>query len=337
MKQARPLFHTVASFAVVAGLGFLVASNRSDIGVAGQALRSVDLTWFVGSLALAACWSVNQSALHAAAQRASGADVRVRDLLPVSLAGNFLNLVAKSGGMAGLAVFVADGRRRGRARGAIVAAYMLVVVVGELAFAATLAVAIVVVSIDGHLTRGELVASAVFAVYLMARLTLVAAAARSRESVRRIYAIPRRWIAQVRRREAPVDEDQNESADELFEAITMLRTVPRAVGPVFLHALLVEVIGVAMLWTVLHSLGQHLAWSVAFVAYAVSVLFTIVGILPGGVGFVEVSMGALLVSFGMTAGAAAATVVLYRVLELWLPLLVGAASAIYLRRMEPAT
>jgi uncharacterized protein (TIRG00374 family) len=129
----------------------------------------------------------------------------------------------------------------------------------------------------------------------------------------------------------PVERD-TVAADDLFDALALVRARPAASGPALAHALLVEVLGVAMLWSVMEAVGLRFGVAVPFVAYAVSVLFTIVGVLPGGLGFVEVSLGAVLVSFGASAGAAAAVVVLYRVLELWLPALVGAAAVAHLRR-----
>jgi uncharacterized protein (TIRG00374 family) len=218
-----------------------------------------------------------------------------------------------------------------------VAAYVLVVVLGELAFAVTLLAAIVVVAADGHLSRDEVVATAVFVAYFAGRLALLVAATRSRQAIRRLYALPRRLAARLRAISAPASEHATSAADDLFDALALVRARPLASAPALVHALLVEVLGVAMLWSVMRAVGLHLSPAVAFVAYAVSVLFTIVGVLPGGLGFVEVTMGAVFVSFGASAASAAAGVVLYRVLELWLPALVGAVAAAHLRHTGRAT
>ena len=93
--------------------------------------------------------------------------------------------------------------------------------------------------------------------------------------------------------------------------------------PAVMHSLLVEVLGIAELWCVLGALGIHPSLTIPLIAYAVSVLFTIVGFLPGGIGFVEVGLGTILVSSGLARTSAVAAVVLYRVFEFWLPLLLG--------------
>ncbi len=123
------------------------------------------------------------------------------------------------------------------------------------------------------------------------------------------------------------DPESFDSADELFDAAQRLRSGPRSAIRVLFFAFGVEAIGIAQLWCVLRAVGQHPRLVVPVVAYAVSVLFAIVGFLPGGLGFVEAGLGAVLVSFGLTGATAAAAVVLYRVLELWIPLIVGAIAA----------
>jgi hypothetical protein len=310
----------VAAFAV----GFVVA-NHTELPAAWRTARHADGWWLAAIVALSLAGLVNHSRLHAEAQRAAGVALAAGPALRLSCAAFFLNMVTKSGGMAGMAPFVADARRRGRGRGPTVAGYVLASVLGELAFALTLAVALVVVASDGRLTRGELVAGAAFTALLTVRLATVVAALRSRAAVRRVYGWPRRIAATVRRRPpAPAD---HEAADELHDALHLLRRRPRALAPAVVHALLVEVLGIAMLAAALAAVHSPHGVGEALVAYAVSVLFAIVGFLPGGLGFVEASLGAVLVSFGSPVAEATATVALYRIGELWLPLALGAVAA----------
>jgi len=50
-------------------------------------------------------------------------------------------------------------------------------------------------------------------------------------------------------------------------------------------------------------------------------------VVPGGIGTVEASTAALLIGAGATAGAAAVAVALFRLFDLWLPVITGAAVA----------
>ena len=53
--------------------------------------------------------------------------------------------------------------------------------------------------LDGHLTGPEVAASVVFTVYLAARVSLIGVAATSRARLQRIYALPGRLMASIRR------------------------------------------------------------------------------------------------------------------------------------------
>lgn len=309
----------MAAFAVA-----FVAANRTELPAAWRTARHADGRWLAVIAALSLAGLVNHSRLHAVAQRAAGVPLAPGRAMRLSCAAFFFNMVTKSGGMAGLAPFVADARRRGQGRGPTVAGYVLASVLGELAFALTLAAALVIVAADGRLTRGEMIAGAAFAVLLAARLGAVVAALRSRDAIRRLYGWPRRLVAAVRRR--PPRPTDPAPADELHDALGLLRRRPRALAPAVGHALAVEVLGIAMLAAALAAVHSPHSPAEALVAYAVSVLFAIVGFLPGGLGFVEASLGAVLVSFGSPLAEATATVALYRIGELWLPLAIGAVA-----------
>lgn len=310
---------------------FLV-QNHSDLHNAWRAILESHKSWLALTALAMVIWLLNLSWLHASAQRAAGLHPGAADLIRPAIVGNALNLVTKSGGMAGLATFVADARQTGRSRGSVVAAYALAQMLGEIAFGATLLIALVLVWVDGRLSGAEIAASCVFIVYLSARVGLLAASVRSRDAVRRLHAWPRRAISALRHEEAPTIDTSG--ADELYDAMLLIRRERRRALPVLGHAMALEALGVLELWGAAAAVGASNSLLVAFVGYAVSVLFTIVGFLPGGIGFVEISLGAVLTSYGASIATATAAVVLYRVVELWLPLMIGSMLARSLRRTK---
>jgi uncharacterized protein (TIRG00374 family) len=318
--------------------GFIVVfviQNHSDLPDAWRSVLRAHKGW-LGLCAIAmVVWLFNLSRLHSTAQRAAGLRVARFDLLRPAITGNSLNLVTKSGGMAGLSVFLAEAARRGKPRGPVIAAYAFAQALGEVAFALTLAVALGLIWVDGRLSHAEIVAACVFVVYLTVRLGLLVAAVRSRESVRRLHATPTRIIATIRHRPAPTVD--HSAADELFDAMLLVRRQPRRAFPVAVHAIALEAIGVVELWAAAAAVGASTSLLVAFIGYAVSVLFTIVGFLPGGIGFVEISLGAVLTSYGASIATATAAVVVYRAAELWLPLIIGFALARVRRPAKVAT
>ena len=72
--------------------------------------------------------------------------------------------------------------------------------------------------------------------------------------------------------------------------------------------------------------------TVAIVGYGISVLFSVVGFMPAGIGFAEASLGAVIVSFDVPVAVAAVAVIAYRIFETWLPLVVGLLATRWWRR-----
>jgi uncharacterized protein (TIRG00374 family) len=311
-------------------LALLLIGDRHDIPAVWHQLRSSDWRWVAVGITVMLLGFVNLGWMHAAARRAVGIPTPTAPLVPVAMSANALNLVVKSGGMAGLGAFTSDGRKRGLARGPVIAAYVLVVTVADVAFTLMLLVALVTIIVDGRFSLIDGIAVALFTVYLVIRGSLLAVAWRSRAAVRRLMSWPSRMLARSRRRPAPVPD--NEAADELFDSLGMIRADPRRMVPTTAHACIVDLVGILELWAVCHAVGTGTGLYVAFVAYLVSVLFAIVSVLPAGLGFVELSLSAILVSFGSSVTTAAAAVVLYRLFELWLPLASGGLATLWLRR-----
>jgi uncharacterized protein (TIRG00374 family) len=229
-------------------------------------------------------------------------------------------MVAKSGGLAGLSVFRREAARRDVPSGPVTAAYVTATVGGDAAFAALLVVALTVLTAAGRMQRPELLACGVFVVYLLVTAGLLVAATRSREALGRIRRLPERLTRRVRRSPSRAEPSRS---DDLFDAVERLRTRPSAAIPVLAMTFGIELAGVAILFASMRAVGVGAGVVVALVGYAVSTLFAIVGVLPSGLGFAEVSLGAVLVSYGVPAATATVVVLVDRLLEMWLPLLVG--------------
>lgn len=313
-------------------MGVLVWVSRAELPAAGRALAAARGDWLlVGTLVLVLWWIV-WLLLYLACRRVTGVGgyAEATRLAPVAVGAVALNLVVKSGGLAGLALFALDGRRRGTPAGRVTGAYVLAAVLADVAFAVTLGAAVVVVWVDGQLTRAELGAVGVFLVFLAVRLAVVFVAFRDRALLRRLWTLPARAWDRLCGRSARAYDTA--TADEFFDVVTLVRSRPGAALPALVYAVGIDVLGAAMLWAALAAVGGGNRPVLALVAYAIAGLFGIVGVLPGGLGFVEVGTAAVLVSFGVPVGLAVAAVVLFRVWEYWLPVAVGGAVAWWVRR-----
>lgn len=329
--SGRPRLLAIAVGAVVVGavVAFLVV-NRRDVPDAFRAARHADPWWLVAGLGASAAFIAVYGLARAACIRAFDVVLAPQRAVLTGAVAHSLNIVAKSGGMAGAAVYRAEARRSGRPPALVLGGYMLAVVLGDIAFACTLLASMVLLAVDGRFTRADAIAGAVFTLYFGVTLVAVLAAARSRDAIRRLHALP----ARLRRR--PPDHTP---ADELFDAVQRLRGRPGAAVRAFGWMLTIEALGVSLVWLCLAAFGHRTGVTVPVVGYGISVLFSIVGFLPAGIGFAEASLGAVLVSFDVPGPVAAVVVITYRLLETWIPLATGLVVAWWWRRhgLDPTT
>ena len=311
--------------------GLFLVANRSQLPSVWNAAREANLL-FLGAAALVALlYLVNYGAMYRAAFRAVGLELPLGAALRSASAAHFLNMtIVNSGGAAGLAVFLREAAARQQGRGLVVSAYLLVAVLGHLVFAVVLGAALAIAASDGQVSRLELIATAVFSLYTVSQIALVVAAARSRNAVRWMHERPaalKRGLRRLfRQRDDAGTEPSNTAADELYDSFQMiLRRPGRMALPAF-HGLLVEAAGILTLWLCLRAFGVDAGIEEPLVAYAMGVLFSIVGFLPAGVGFAEAGLGLALASFGYGGTEIGLTVVTYRLFEVWVPFAIGALA-----------
>ena len=87
----------------------------------------------------------------------------------------------------------------------------------------------------------------------------------------------------------------------------------------------------AVLWATFHAFGLSPPITVILMAYLIGQLGGLLP-LPGGLGGIDGGLIGTLIVYGVAAAPAAAAVLVYRVILFWLPLLVGSAAFVSLRR-----
>jgi uncharacterized membrane protein YbhN (UPF0104 family) len=230
----------------------------------------------------------------------------------------------KSAGAVGLAVFVRHGRRRGFAAAEVAAACILTAVASFVALGVLLVVAIGVLAATGGLGGWWIAAAVGFAIYATLVAVLATVIARSRRIAERLWQAGQRL-----RRRLPGDRPTSGAAfpAELFDAVAAARRQPDAMRSMMLHAVASKALGALMLAAAVTAAGLPISTSGAVVVYATALAASMVTIVPGGFGAVEGSTAALLLAAGASAGAAALAVALFRLFDLWVPVLTGALAA----------
>jgi uncharacterized protein (TIRG00374 family) len=92
----------------------------------------------------------------------------------------------------------------------------------------------------------------------------------------------------------------------------------------------------AVLFAALHAFGADPGIAAVVMAYLVGMLGNSLPI-PGGIGAVDGGLLGALVLYGVPAAPAAAAVLVYRGIALWLPAVLGGLSVVALRRANRST
>jgi uncharacterized protein (TIRG00374 family) len=89
---------------------------------------------------------------------------------------------------------------------------------------------------------------------------------------------------------------------------------------------------ILVLWASFRAVGSAPALTIVWMAYLIGQLGNWLPI-PGGIGGVELGLIGILVLYGLPAVTATAAVLLYRVIELWIPGILGILAFIQLRKL----
>ncbi|HEY7102322.1 MAG TPA: lysylphosphatidylglycerol synthase transmembrane domain-containing protein [Mycobacteriales bacterium] len=313
-RRWADLVRTGLSIGVAVALVVLLVRHRAMLDAGSDSVAGADLAW----IGLAAAGTVLLWTAGTVSQLGS-----VRPTLPlfrlfaVQVAATFANHVLP-GGSGGLAVNVRFLRRYGLSRGEAVGAVALNMMAGGVTHTALLLVALVAAPdaltaalgpgapqrLAGHQRSWELVA--VLAIPL-AGLAVWAA---------------RRWGARALRHVRA----------QLVVLTAVVRT-PRRAAQLWGGSLAVPVLHCLTLYAVLLSLGGGVPLLPVALAYLAASSLSALVPSPGGFGALDVALVAGLVAVGVPSATALATVLAYRLLTVWLPLVPGACVlAVLLRR-----
>jgi len=304
--------------------------QRGEWDAITVAAREARRRYLVLAGLLQAGWLVVFGASFWAALRAVGVRLPFGRSLALAWSCNFVNMVVKTGGIGGMALFIRAGARRGYPGSRVALGYLIEIFVGYAAFLVLLALALMLLWLGGEIRRLEVIAAAgtflVITLALGGLLALLSVPARIERVHRRVAGLLNRVARRFGRGPLLDAEGGSRLAAEASEVLALVRARPVALLPVLALNAAWEVISVGVMFAVLLAFDAAPSLRLAVIAYTLTILFSYVSIVPSGLGLVEVSLTALLLRWDVGAGAAALTAVVYRLYEFWTPFLVGALA-----------
>jgi uncharacterized protein (TIRG00374 family) len=313
----------------VAAIATVVGLDRNILANSLSRLGSLNFIWF--ALAIV-CEFISLSAFGLSRRRllrADGHDATFSSVMAITYAGNALSMSIPFAGAELAAVFsYRQFRRRGLdpaltgwALGlsaiASSSALALILIVGALAAGRPLTTAL------GFL-GGILFALPAITVILALRFPW------ARVLANRALAWSVRLVQRILRRPG-LDQV---ALDEFLERLASIRLSWQGYAEVFGLAVANWLFDCAVLACAIRAVGQSVPWQGLLVAYGVGALAGSTGVTPGGFLIVEGALTLALAGTGMTANAALAAVLAYRLINFWMILLGGGVVLVVLTRLR---
>jgi len=322
-------------------IGFVfVLSQFAELQQVAAAFGRADPRWLALAALVHLIWLLNVGASFDAIYRMLGMRENILHLALVTTAAQFIGVVAPSAGMGGMAVLLADGTQRGHPAGRVTTAAALFVFFEQISLLAVISLGLIVLFRRDILSSAEVAAALILAGIALVVGLLLWLGMRSAHVLGRALAwglgLLNRAAHPFVRRELFDLLQAHMFAFDIHDGLGQVRRAPRGL---LLPAAL-SLSGKALLMTILFlvflAFRQPYTPGTLVAGFSIGYLFYIVSPTPTGIGFVEGAMTLVLGSLRVPVATAAAIVLAFRGLTLWLTVLYGMLVLRWVGRQRPA-
>jgi uncharacterized protein (TIRG00374 family) len=319
----------IISLVLFLGIVFVIL-RLSELKNVLDTLHRSNYRWLIAAIIIEILWLFNSASGYGSIFHLVGIKEKTSHLVLVATAANFVNVIAPSVGIGGMAVFLDDATRQNHSTGRVTVVGVLYILFDYLAFFCVLALGFLVLIRRNNLNAGELTAAAILLAIAAGVAFLLYLGYKSAERLGSALA----WLARlVNRFMRPFihrnyiqEERANSFALEVAEGIAMLRGKRKELLWPFLFALNNFVLLIGVLACTFLAWGTPFSVGTLVGGFAISYLFLIVSPTPSGLGVVEGVMTIALNTLRVEWAAAALITLTYRFITLWFPLAVGAIA-----------
>ncbi len=267
-----------------------------------------------------------------------GIDETVYKLSLLTAAANFVNIVAPSAGMGGMAIYISNAHKRGLSRGKITVASMLYIFLDYIAFMVVLALGLFILFRRNDLHASEIAASTIIFAIAAALGFLMYLGSRSAMALGSALAwmarLVNRAVKPFIHREYLSEARAYEFARDMADDLKSLPERPRSLIVPLLYAFANKSLLMGVLASVFWAFQVPFTAGTIIGGFAISYLFLIVSPTPSGIGIVEGVMPLALSSLRVEWSQAVLITLAYRGITFWIPLGVGAFALRLLEREQ---
>lgn len=307
---------------------YLFFRRWGEISTLLETLSQASWYFVLAILVLQVLGIINRGAFYHALYDFFEVKDNLRRFVMLSLSSYFANLVVPSAGLSGVAVFVSEAQKHGmtKARSTFVNIFSFLMYYGVFLF--VLLFGLFYLLFNHQLLRYQVTTAAIlFGMVLFMILVLVASieeAARLKKLFKLVAAITNFFSKTILNRGNIIKRvDVHFASQDISEGIDHIEKDYKKLWLPILHVVLIELIEIMILYYLFLAFGFTIYPGVLLTTYAISVLFSVISITPGGVGFVEAAMIVVLTSLSVPVELATVVVLSYRLLTYWVPFILG--------------
>jgi phosphatidylglycerol lysyltransferase len=271
-------------------------------------VRRAQTSWLLGAVALEGVILLAMALVYQSVLARLRHHIPLRLLLTLVLQRQAIATVVPAGGAAGSALLVRELQKRAVPVADAVMAAALFSVLGHVSFALVLTPVLVMLGMEGRVPGIAWLGAALLGMLVIALAGML-------------------WI--LLRPGDPPPWLERRLPERLRHGVAALRQHelrPAELAAALGWSLLVDVLGAVMLFACLRAIGVPATATIAAGGYAVGTLFLMLAPVFQGIGIVELSMTVALQRLGVHPAAALGATLLYRLCEVWLPLVLGLAA-----------
>lgn len=315
----------IAVFLLIGVIFILI--NLSEVQSVFDTIQGGNLRYIFLALALEIVYLLNVTGSYRAIYSALGLNEKPNRLFLMAASANFVNVVAPSGGVGGLGIFISEARRNRYSSARVTVAGALVVLFDYLGFLSVLGFGLIVLFRRDNLNSPEIIASLLMVLLAFSWTGLLYLGMRSERSLGRLLArlaiLINSILKPVIRRKYLSEKRAFEFARDVSEGLNYIRYKPiNLILPAFL-GLTSKLVLMAILGVIFLAFNVSFSSGTIVAGFSLGYLFWIVSPTPSGIGFVEGALTLGLTSLHVPLGAAAVIALTYRGVTFWFPMLIG--------------
>ncbi len=306
----------------------VVAISFSELETIMSTLRKAHLIFFIFAIIVQFLWFIATGRMYQSIFHLLGVDESTLTLSRIATAANFINVVAPTAGVGGIALFASEARRRGHPPGKVTVAAALFLLLDQAAFLVILTLGLIVLFRRNDLDASEISASFIMFGIAISYAFILYLGYRSEEKLGNLLAKTARGINRVvkffRKGEYLSEIRAHEFSHEIAEGFSGLTEKPSSLIRPILWGILDKVLLMCVLIFSFLSFEVPFSAGTIIAGFSIAYLFLIVSPTPSGIGIVEGLMPIALSSLNVSWSEAVLITLTYRTVTFWVPFGIGA-------------